>query len=248
MADYGLTPQGPNIKRLDVILEEMHSGLSEKWGVNTRQNPESLLNHLLTNVADAIADLWEFGEAVYFSQYPATAEGRSLDNAAQYGGSTREAAAKSYYPIHCTGKDGTKLAAGTRISSATNPTTYLSITDTREISRTSFNRACIKIASLGTESVYTVAINGAVFSYMEATIALVSPGASSSGGGGGSTYVLPVATATRLGGVKIGKGISVAADGTITASTSGVSPDDMASTEDTESMLDEVFPSEDENP
>lgn len=113
MADYGLTPQGPNIKRLDVILEEMHSGLSEKWGVNTRQNPESLLNHLLTNVADAIADLWEFGEAVYFSQYPATAEGRSLDNAAQYGGSTREAAAKSYYPIHCTGKDGTKLAAGT---------------------------------------------------------------------------------------------------------------------------------------
>ena len=80
MADYGLTPQGPNIKRLDVILEEMHSGLSEKWGVNTRQNPESLLNHLLTNVADAIADLWEFGEAVYFSQYPATAEGRSLDN------------------------------------------------------------------------------------------------------------------------------------------------------------------------
>ena len=29
MADYGLTPQGPNIKRLDVILEEMHSGLSD---------------------------------------------------------------------------------------------------------------------------------------------------------------------------------------------------------------------------
>ena len=82
---------------------------------------------------------------------------------------------------------------------------------------------------------------------MEATIALVSPG-TSSGGDGGSTYVLPVATATRLGGVKIGKGISVEADGTITASTSGVSPDDMASTEDTESMLDEVFPSEDKNP
>lgn len=79
---------------------------------------------------------------------------------------------------------------------------------------------------------------------MEATVALVSPGASSSGGGGSSTYVLPVATATRLGGVKIGKGISVASDGTITASTSGVTPDDMASTEDTETMLDEVFPTE----
>ena len=59
--------------------------------------------------------------------------------------------------------------------------------------------------------------------------------------------MLPVATATRLGGVKIGRGISVESDGTIHASTSGINPDDMASTEDTESMLDEVFPSEDEN-
>ena len=81
MADYGLTPQGPNIKRLDVILEEMHSGLSEKWGVNTRQNPESLLNHLLTNVADAIADLWEFGEADFLRDEP--------DNLSEYHGHER---------------------------------------------------------------------------------------------------------------------------------------------------------------
>lgn len=74
---------------------------------------------------------------------------------------------------------------------------------------------------------------------MAATIALLSPGTIS--GGSGSTYVLPVATATRLGGVKIGKGISVELDGTI-----GINPDDMATTEDTASMLDDVFP-EDEN-
>ena len=30
--EYGLTPQGPNIKRLDVILDELHTELSEKWG------------------------------------------------------------------------------------------------------------------------------------------------------------------------------------------------------------------------
>ena len=39
MAEYGLTPKGPNIKRLDVILDEMHGALSQKLGVNTRQNP-----------------------------------------------------------------------------------------------------------------------------------------------------------------------------------------------------------------
>lgn len=38
------------------------------------------------------------------------------------------------------------------------------------------------------------------------------------GGGSGSGYTLPTATETRLGGVKIGSGVSVAADGTISVS------------------------------
>lgn len=51
------------------------------------------------------------------------------------------------------------------ISSTMNPTTQLTITDTREITRSAFNKAAIKISSLGTGDVYTVAINGAVYSY-----------------------------------------------------------------------------------
>lgn len=43
----------------------------------------------------------------------------------------------------------------------------------------------------------------------------------SEGGSGGGGYVLPVATASRLGGVKIGSGISVEEDGTISASGGG---------------------------
>lgn len=165
MADYGLTPNGPNIKRLDVILDDLHKNLSEKWGVNTRQNPESLLNHLLTNIADRCAELWELGEDIYYSMYPSTAEGRSLDNAAQYGGSTRENAAKSYYPIHCTGTDGTVLAAGTLISSTTNPTTQLSLTGPKKITRSAFNKIGIKVALAEAGDVYTAAINGAVYSF-----------------------------------------------------------------------------------
>ena len=165
MADYGLTPNGPNIKRLDVILDELHDNLSKRWGVNTRQNPESLVNHLLTDVEDKIAELWELGEDVYYSQYPSSAEGTSLDNAAQYGGSTREPAAKSYYPIHCTGRDGTTLSAGTLISTTTNPPTQLSLAEARDITRSAFNKAEIKIASLEMGDVYTVALNGAVFSF-----------------------------------------------------------------------------------
>lgn len=159
MSDYGLTPKGPNIKRLDTIIEEMHDELSERWGVNTRQNPQSFINHLITTVADAISELWEFGEDTYYSKYPSTAEGSSLDNAAQYGGITRETAAKSYYPIHCTGTDGTKLASGTMISSKTNPATYLTLTEEKEISRSSFNKAVIKVAAAVKNTTYTVILD-----------------------------------------------------------------------------------------
>lgn len=165
MSVYGLTNNGPNIKRLDNIMDDMHNGLSKSWGVNTRQDPESFLNHLLTNIADKIAELWEFGEDVYYSQYPYSAEGINLDNAAQYGGSTRETAAKSYYVIHCTGKDGSLQAAGTMIESDTNPSIQLTLADDKLITRSSFNKAVIKVASLGAGSAYTVALNGAVYAF-----------------------------------------------------------------------------------
>lgn len=50
-------------------------------------------------------------------------------------------------------------------------------------------------------------------------VALTGGGTTPGGGsgGGGSEYVLPAATANRLGGVKIGKGVNVEADGTISS-------------------------------
>lgn len=165
MSEYGLTKDGPNIKRLDTILDEMHTELSAKWGVNTRQKPQSFINHILTNFADQIAELWEYGEDVYYSQYPATAEGSSLDAAAQFGGSLREMGSKSYYPIHCTGTDGTVLASGTMIASLTNPKTYLSLERERQITRSSMNKAVLKVASAAIGSVYTVMIDGIAYSY-----------------------------------------------------------------------------------
>lgn len=62
----------------------------------------------------------------------------------------------------------------------------------------------------------------------------------SSGEEGGGSYELPIASATTLGGVKIGEGIEVAADGTI-SSEGTVSPDQIAQDGDVEEMLNEVF-------
>lgn len=161
---YGLTPNGPNPKRLDVILGEMHSKLTEKTGVNTRQNPESLLNHLLTNIADAIAELWEYGTDVYYSQYPMSANGSSLDNAMQFGGITRDMPEKSYYPILCTGVDGTTIPAGTLIATDTNPSTSLTNSTDYLITRASFNKASIVVSSDKSPIAMSVVINGNMFS------------------------------------------------------------------------------------
>lgn len=158
MAKYGLTPQGPNPKRLDVILEDMHSKMTERLGVNTRQNPQSLLNHTLTNVADEIAELWEFGVDVYHSQYTSSATGVSLDYAAQFGGSTREMAAKSYYSILCTGLDGTTIPAGTVIASDTNPATSLTATADATITRSAFNKATVTKTFTFTKAVTAASI------------------------------------------------------------------------------------------
>lgn len=163
MAKYGLTEQGPNPKRLDVILDEVHDDLTRYTGKNTRQNPQSFLNHYLTNVADAIAELWDFGVEVYHSQYPSSATGASLDNAAQFGGSTRGEAAKSYYRILCTGTDGTLIPAGTMIASDTNPETNLRNPVDGMISRTSFNKAAVVLTTPKTTAALGVAINGTLY-------------------------------------------------------------------------------------
>lgn len=55
-----------------------------------------------------------------------------------------------------------------------------------------------------------------------------------------TSYVLPVATATRLGGVKIGNGIDAKSDGTIS---SRLSEEDLITADETAEMLKEIFPS-----
>ena len=165
MSEYGVTPQGVVIKRLDTIIDELHSDLSEGWGKNTRLNPKSRLNVQLTSYADKWAELWEFGEQIYYSMYPFSAEGISLDNSTQFGGVPREEAKPTYYPIHCECIDGTRIPKGSMIKSSTNPALqFLAVVNTA-ITRSCFNRANIRVVIVQPYTLYTVAINGILYSY-----------------------------------------------------------------------------------
>lgn len=68
-----------------------------------------------------------------------------------------------------------------------------------------------------------------------------SDASSSGGGGGGGSYTLPTATASRLGGVKIGTGVNVASDGTISVSGGGGGGDDKVIGVGTETKICEII-------
>lgn len=59
-----------------------------------------------------------------------------------------------------------------------------------------------------------------------------SSGAVSGGASSGSSYTLPTATVSRLGGVKVGDGLSVTSDGTLSVDTTSVTEDISATDEE----------------
>lgn len=164
MKEYGVTPTGFVPKRLDVILDEMHTDLSEGFGVNTRLNPKSYLNVMITNIADKITELWDVAQDCYDSMYPFSAEDISLDNAAQFGGVTREEARPTYYPIHTECVDGTLIPKNTRIKSKTNPSIEFILQNDTLVTRGAFNKARLRVVVRNNE-VYSLAVNSQLFSY-----------------------------------------------------------------------------------
>ncbi|GHU95061.1 hypothetical protein FACS1894208_07230 [Clostridia bacterium] len=163
MSNYGVTPTGVNVKRLDVLLEEFHKKVSEGWGVDTRLNPHSFFNVLFTAFFDAVAELWEFGEGDYHAMYPFSAEGISLDHAMEFGGVTREDDRKTYYPIYCECEDGITVAKNTIIKSDTNPELRFYASADTEVSRAAFNRVSVRVLTLEPNKIYTVAVDGILY-------------------------------------------------------------------------------------
>lgn len=164
MAEYGVTDKGFNIKRLDTIMEEIHTDLTEAFGFDTRLTKPSFLDTLITTFSYQISDLWETAQDNYYAKYPATATGVSLDNAVQYGGIRRAANKHTSYRLHCTGDDGTYVREEAIVATNTSPEVRLKNADEFEITRDAFNRISIKVASAEV-GVYSVTINGSQYSF-----------------------------------------------------------------------------------
>ncbi len=80
MADFGLTPLGWVSKQQTDIISEIRTDLTQLFGQNLNLLPESVLGQLTGYFSERESLVWQMGEAVYHSQYPAGAEGTSVDN------------------------------------------------------------------------------------------------------------------------------------------------------------------------
>ena len=129
MAEYGVTDKGFNIKRLDTIMEEIHTDLSADFGFDTRLTKPSFLDTLITTFSNQISELWETAQNNYYAKYPATATGLNLDNAVQYGGIRRAANKNTAYMLHCTGDDGTYVREEAIVATNTNPEVTIGVSN-----------------------------------------------------------------------------------------------------------------------
>ena len=121
MSNYGVTDKGFVLKRMDTIMEEVHSDLTEGFGFDTRLSESSFLNVMVTSFCGQISELWESAQNEYYAKYPTTATGVNLDNAAQFGGIRRKKSTQSLYQLHCTGDDGTVVRSDTLVATNTKP-------------------------------------------------------------------------------------------------------------------------------
>lgn len=111
----GLSPQGFSRKRLPDIQQELRAALRDAFGpINT--GPESVFGQLIGIMADREDQLWQLAEAVYLSQYPASAAARSLDGVAALTGVTRLPATRTRVTGVCIGTPNTALPANSQAS------------------------------------------------------------------------------------------------------------------------------------
>jgi len=113
----GLTRQGFSSKRFSEIRSEIIDEIEERLGpINTGE--ESVVGHIIDTVSERESELWELAESVYYSQYPSTATGRSLDRVVAINGLSRRPASRSFADVVLLGDHGTAIPAGSRVKNS----------------------------------------------------------------------------------------------------------------------------------
>lgn len=171
---YGLTPNGFNAPRLADVKQFLENDFIASIGdVNT--DPQSVTGQLIGIFAKVYADLWENLEDVYFSQYPNSASGVSLDNVVQLNGITRLPATQTSVVATCAGVEGTYIPFNSLANILSTNETFFALTG-GSITRSNADIVQIQINSLTTQP-YTVLLDNTAFTYSLPVVTFSNSGA-----------------------------------------------------------------------
>lgn len=159
---FGLTAQGFKAKRLVDIQTDLENQLLAEFG-DINLDPQSIFGQQIGVFSKVLADLWENMEDVYFSQYPNSAEGISLDNVVQFNGITRLAAQQTRVTGVCIGLEGTLINQGALARIPDTGAVFFARANTI-ITRTQAAAATLQVIALAAQP-YTALINNQAFSY-----------------------------------------------------------------------------------
>lgn len=161
-SQFGLTPQGFKIKRLPDIHAENQNLLLAAFG-EINLDPQSIFGQLIGVISKVEADIWENMQDVYFSQYPNSAEGISLDNVVQLNAITRLAAQQTKVTAVCAGLEGTLINQGALARIPDTGAVFFCQADAF-ITRSKAASAVIQVGLAAPQS-YTAIINNQAITY-----------------------------------------------------------------------------------
>ena len=118
MADFGVTEDGFNRKRLDEILDDKNTAVKSVFGENLNVSPESPDGQINGVLSESDANLWELAEEAYNAFNPSIAAGVILSNLVQLNGLTRLPATSSLVLLTITGTSTTVIPAGSLVSTS----------------------------------------------------------------------------------------------------------------------------------
>ena len=168
MTPFGLTPFGFNAMRLADIKQSLEDAFIAQFG-DINLDPQSVFGQEIGVLSKSFADLWENLEDVYFSQYPNSASGVSLDNVVQLNGITRLPATQTSVTATCDGIEGTYIPINSlaRIS-ATGQNFFANIGGF--ITQQNADIVSVQATSPPIAQPYNVIISNQVYTYARPTI------------------------------------------------------------------------------
>lgn len=162
----GLSAQGFERKRLPDIQQELRQAMRDAFGpINI--GPESVFGQLIGIMAEREDQLWQLAEAVYLSQYPASAAARSLDGVSALTGITRLGATRTRVTGVVIGTPATVIPFNSQASTAPQGDVY------RTEAAATISASSVLVATLGVaaqnSTLYRVTIGGVNYDYTSGT-------------------------------------------------------------------------------